>query len=244
MSTPPPNGSRFSRLHCRHALPYPEVAGAHPVHDTVVTRYRHLDVFRHAGYLEARTPRVRRGSSCSPGRCLVPRRPAPSASRAPECTTICYASTCGPHVRGGWICARILILHLDIISTFREFDLTSTYVHRLANGTPACAQIMNCTSKIYKRIFLKDCQIPGGKNMKLIFDPPLRSAYKKQTFYRRECGLQLCLAPVDASRTASVLCGTARRCYAAGARGDWNVTTPMELPNRSLQTWQSDYPPD
>ncbi|WP_175979092.1 hypothetical protein [Burkholderia sp. BCC1047] len=90
----------------------------------------------------------------------LPRRPAPSASRAPECTTVCYASTCGPHGVASWICARMLILHLNIISTLREFNLIPTSVHRLANGTPACAQIMNCVSKNSKRIFLKDCQIP------------------------------------------------------------------------------------
>ncbi|WP_197420751.1 transposase, partial [Burkholderia sp. MSMB1552] len=40
-------------------FPYPEVAGAHPVHDTVVKRYRHLNFFQHDCYLEVRTPRVK-----------------------------------------------------------------------------------------------------------------------------------------------------------------------------------------
>ncbi|AZQ54147.1 hypothetical protein D5R55_24645 [Burkholderia cenocepacia] len=138
------------------------------MHDPVVTRYRHLDVFRHACYLEARTPRVRlrdgRVARVEPGwagklsgftllleamvvmlvrQMPLRRRPAPSASRAPECTTVCYASACGPHGVASWICARMLILHLNIISTLREFNLIPTSLHRLANGTPACAQIMN-----------------------------------------------------------------------------------------------------
>ncbi|KVB42375.1 hypothetical protein WI58_28495 [Burkholderia cepacia] len=40
-------------------FPYPEVVGAHPVHDTVVKRYRHLNFFQHDCYLEVRTPRVK-----------------------------------------------------------------------------------------------------------------------------------------------------------------------------------------
>lgn len=40
-------------------FPHPEVAGAHPVHDTVVKRYRHLNFFEHDCYLEVRTPRVK-----------------------------------------------------------------------------------------------------------------------------------------------------------------------------------------
>ncbi|WP_028215681.1 ISL3 family transposase [Paraburkholderia mimosarum] len=43
-------GSRFA---------HPEVAGAHPVHDTIVKRYRHLNFFQHDCYLEVRTPRVK-----------------------------------------------------------------------------------------------------------------------------------------------------------------------------------------
>ena len=43
-------GNRFS---------HPEVAGAHPVHDTVTKRYRHLNFFQHDCYLEVRTPRVK-----------------------------------------------------------------------------------------------------------------------------------------------------------------------------------------
>lgn len=43
-------GSRFS---------HPEVAGGHPVHDTVTKRYRHLNFFEHDCYLEVRTPRVK-----------------------------------------------------------------------------------------------------------------------------------------------------------------------------------------
>ena len=43
-------GSRFS---------HPEVPGAHPVHDTVTKRYRHLNFFQHDCYLEVRTPRVK-----------------------------------------------------------------------------------------------------------------------------------------------------------------------------------------
>lgn len=37
----------------------PGVAGAHPVHDTVSKRYRHLNFFQHECYLEVRVPRVR-----------------------------------------------------------------------------------------------------------------------------------------------------------------------------------------
>ncbi|KVU28036.1 hypothetical protein WK65_08195 [Burkholderia ubonensis] len=40
-------------------FPYPEVVGAHPVHDTFVKRYRHLNFFQHDCYLEVRTPRVK-----------------------------------------------------------------------------------------------------------------------------------------------------------------------------------------
>ena len=43
-------GSRFA---------VPGVAGAHPVHDTVAKRYRHLNFFQHECYLEVRVPRVR-----------------------------------------------------------------------------------------------------------------------------------------------------------------------------------------
>ncbi len=43
-------GSRFS---------HPEVPGAHPAHDTVTKRYRHLNFFQHDCYLEVRTPRVK-----------------------------------------------------------------------------------------------------------------------------------------------------------------------------------------
>ncbi|MGT2434147.1 ISL3 family transposase (plasmid) [Cupriavidus basilensis] len=43
-------GSRFS---------HPEVAGGHPVHDTVTKRYRHLNFFEHDCYLEVRAPRVK-----------------------------------------------------------------------------------------------------------------------------------------------------------------------------------------
>lgn len=35
------------------------VAGAHPAHDTVTKRYRHLNFFQHECYLEVRVPRVR-----------------------------------------------------------------------------------------------------------------------------------------------------------------------------------------
>ena len=42
-------GSRF---------PYPGVEGSHPVHDTVLKRYRHLNFFQHECYLEVRTPRL------------------------------------------------------------------------------------------------------------------------------------------------------------------------------------------
>ena len=43
-------GSRF---------PHPDVAGSHPVHDTELKRYRHLNFFQHECYLEVRTPRVK-----------------------------------------------------------------------------------------------------------------------------------------------------------------------------------------
>lgn len=43
-------GSRFE---------VPGVAGAHPAHDTVAKRYRHLNFFQHECYLEVRVPRVR-----------------------------------------------------------------------------------------------------------------------------------------------------------------------------------------
>ena len=43
-------GSRFS---------HPEVAGAHPVHDTQTKRYRHLNFFQHECFLEVRVPRVK-----------------------------------------------------------------------------------------------------------------------------------------------------------------------------------------
>lgn len=38
---------------------HPEAAGLHPVHDTQVKRYRHLNFFQHECYLEVRTPRVK-----------------------------------------------------------------------------------------------------------------------------------------------------------------------------------------
>ena len=43
-------GSRFA---C------PGVDGVHPVHDTVIKRYRHLNFFQHECFLEVRTPRVK-----------------------------------------------------------------------------------------------------------------------------------------------------------------------------------------
>lgn len=43
-------GSRFA---------VPGVEGAHPVHDTVAKRYRHLNFFQHECHLEVRVPRVR-----------------------------------------------------------------------------------------------------------------------------------------------------------------------------------------
>lgn len=43
-------GSRFG---------HPEVAGAHPVHDTQTKRYRHLNFFQHECFLEVRVPRVK-----------------------------------------------------------------------------------------------------------------------------------------------------------------------------------------
>jgi transposase len=43
-------GSRFA---------HPAAAGTHPVHDTQVKRYRHLNFFQHECYLEVRTPRVK-----------------------------------------------------------------------------------------------------------------------------------------------------------------------------------------
>ena len=43
-------GSRFA---------VPGVEGAHPAHDTVTKRYRHLNFFQHECYLEVRMPRVR-----------------------------------------------------------------------------------------------------------------------------------------------------------------------------------------
>jgi len=43
-------GSRFG---------HPEAAGVHPVHDTQVKRYRHLNFFQHECYLEVRVPRVK-----------------------------------------------------------------------------------------------------------------------------------------------------------------------------------------
>ena len=43
-------GSRFA---------VPGVEGAHPAHDTVTKRYRHLNFFQHECYLEVRVPRVR-----------------------------------------------------------------------------------------------------------------------------------------------------------------------------------------
>lgn len=43
-------GSRFA---------VPDAEGAHPVHDTVTKRYRHLNFFQHECFLEVRMPRVR-----------------------------------------------------------------------------------------------------------------------------------------------------------------------------------------
>jgi len=43
-------GSRFSHV---------EAAGEHPVHDTQVKRYRHLNFFQHECFLEVRVPRVK-----------------------------------------------------------------------------------------------------------------------------------------------------------------------------------------
>ena len=43
-------GSRFS---------YPEVAGDHPLYDSRIKRYRHLNFFQHECYLEVRVPRVK-----------------------------------------------------------------------------------------------------------------------------------------------------------------------------------------
>lgn len=43
-------GSRFA---------VPGVEGAHPTHDTVTKRYRHLNFFQHACHLEVGVPRVR-----------------------------------------------------------------------------------------------------------------------------------------------------------------------------------------
>jgi transposase len=43
-------GSRFA---------VPGIEGAHPAHDTVTKRYRHLNFFQHECYLEVRVPRVR-----------------------------------------------------------------------------------------------------------------------------------------------------------------------------------------
>ena len=43
-------GSRFA---------YPGVSGSHPVHDTQIKRYRHLNFFQHECHLEVRVPRVK-----------------------------------------------------------------------------------------------------------------------------------------------------------------------------------------
>ena len=43
-------GSRFA---------HPAAAGAHPVHDTQIKRYRHLNFFQHECFLEVRVPRVK-----------------------------------------------------------------------------------------------------------------------------------------------------------------------------------------
>jgi transposase len=43
-------GSRFS---------HPDVAGEHPVHDTQIKRYRHLNFFQHECFLDVRVPRVK-----------------------------------------------------------------------------------------------------------------------------------------------------------------------------------------
>ena len=44
------SGSRFALQ---------DLAGEHPVHDTVTKSYRHLNFFQHECVLEVRTPRVR-----------------------------------------------------------------------------------------------------------------------------------------------------------------------------------------
>ena len=43
-------GSRFA---------YPGIEGAHPVHDTQIKRYRHLNFFQHECHLQVRVPRIR-----------------------------------------------------------------------------------------------------------------------------------------------------------------------------------------
>ncbi|MEI6738231.1 MAG: ISL3 family transposase [Pseudomonadota bacterium] len=40
-------------------FPHPEAAGLHPVHDTQIKRFRHLNFFQHECFLEVRVPRVR-----------------------------------------------------------------------------------------------------------------------------------------------------------------------------------------
>ncbi len=42
-----------------HRFTVAGMAGAHPVHDTLTKRYRHLNFFQHECYLEVRVPRVR-----------------------------------------------------------------------------------------------------------------------------------------------------------------------------------------
>ncbi|MEX3605634.1 MAG: hypothetical protein VB142_03030 [Burkholderia sp.] len=39
--------------------PHPEIASDHPVHDTVVKCYQHLNFFRHDCFLKVRTPRIK-----------------------------------------------------------------------------------------------------------------------------------------------------------------------------------------
>jgi transposase len=60
-------GSRFS---------YPSVEGQHPVHDTQIKRYRHLNFFQHECYLEVRTPRI----TLPDGRVVLAERPIGRAS--------------------------------------------------------------------------------------------------------------------------------------------------------------------
>ena len=65
-------GSRFA---------VPGHDGLHPVHDTVMKRYRHLNFFQHECHLQVRTPRVR-----------LPDESA--AHRAPSSRASCRGSRC------------------------------------------------------------------------------------------------------------------------------------------------------